>query len=337
VTYDDSGAVDVQVSFASDSAQPPEVRFELACTDQPVLSGTIVRFHNYKGDTPGYWQDQGTIQLAGYQGDVTSAIGAGEASHTLHATFSHPEFANRKYRCARGQWDDASLGSSLPDDFHMWFSDFGPQKLTTASARQAADTELRARYGSRWTRSRPHYVHCAEFTPAQDPFSEPDYTLSADEREQIADNPAGAKGLCMFQFGNGRAITAGELTLAADDEARSIKTKQYSYRYKRAWHGCHPGPNSAARVRANKPCGGPSILAGDIEAMASGRYPRRLPKHFKAYAHGTNTAGFDALFVYRCRSRTRSANPRGSGDISMHVSATCSNAVGERFTVGFYI
>src|SRR3954447_24618774 len=39
--YDDAGTVDVQVTFVGDSAQPPGVDFELTCTDQPKLSGTI--------------------------------------------------------------------------------------------------------------------------------------------------------------------------------------------------------------------------------------------------------------------------------------------------------
>src|SRR5437660_981621 len=54
ISYDDVGGVDVQVGFAGDSAEPPELRFDLACTNQPKLSGTISRTRNYQADVAGY-------------------------------------------------------------------------------------------------------------------------------------------------------------------------------------------------------------------------------------------------------------------------------------------
>lgn len=333
VSYDEAGTVTLQVSFAGDSSQSPMLDFQLACTGSPALAGRLSRQRSYSGNSSDYWNDVGTIELDGYDGSVDSRLTASQDSHTLQATFTHGAFANRSYRCVRGQWDNASVGANFADDFHLWFSGFEPQRLTTTSAGQAADAALRAAYGSRWTKSRPHYVRCAEFTPAEDPFADPDYGLSAEERKRTANNPAGATGLCTFQFGNGSTITGGGLAVTADDQTRTIAVKRYpGYRWKRAWHKCR---KAGLVLRANEPCGGLSLLGDDISGMAGARFPRKLPTRFNVVSHGTNTEGFDAVYVYRCRSRSRVVYSRAVQHPVMVVGVACTNALGDSFTVHF--
>lgn len=328
ISYDDTGSIDVRVGFAGDSAQPPEVRFELACTDQPKLSGTIVRTRNYQSDVTGYWRDAGSIQLAGYKGDVTSVAGAEETSHTLHASFSHPAFAARGYRCARGQWDWIPTGATEMDEFGLWFSGFEPQRLTHRAATFAALKAVARAYGQRWTSSRGRYAACAPVTAPENPFTTPAYTLPPQQRQQMQDNPFGARADCAFEFAAGGRITAGHVTVRANDSARTIEATRSATTYRRSWHSCRV---ATGKLHANQPCTTPRALAEQLHAMVMAHYPTRLPSRFKLRPAGSSSA-LDGVYRYTCHARIRRTGTVMLGALRV-ADISCTNRRGDALRV----
>jgi hypothetical protein len=62
-------------------------------------------------------------------------------------------------------------------------------------------------------------------------------------------------------------------------------------------------------------------MGGDIEYFVSSRYPRRMPRRFRAHVHGTNTGGFGAAAAFPCRVSRRGNRYRFA----------CENKLGDRF------
>jgi hypothetical protein len=91
---------------------------------------------------------------------------------------------------------------------------------------------------------------------------------------------------------------------------------------------------SGRRLRASgslgKPCSalvGSAGMGGDLESEVARRYPRPMPKHYTAYEHGTNRAGFQDEAVYPCRVTKR----------AKRYTFRCANKLGDRFIYSFTV
>jgi hypothetical protein len=110
----------------------------------------------------------------------------------------------------------------------------------------------------------------------------------------------------------------GGVTVSADDQARTLNAKLFKpYRHVRRWRRC--ALDGVASLRGNEACGGPQLLSADVMGTASARFPRPLPRRFKAWSHRTGTAGNAPL--YECRAST----------------VSCATRVGERFVLVFHM
>jgi hypothetical protein len=87
---------------------------------------------------------------------------------------------------------------------------------------------------------------------------------------------------------------------------------------------------SASTVRPS--CVGAALMASDIYYDASQRFPRDLPRHYVAYAHGTNTAG-DPSARYPCTISNRFIKTR-DGEYR-RTTAVCTNIRGDGFRYVF--
>ena len=87
---------------------------------------------------------------------------------------------------------------------------------------------------------------------------------------------------------------------------------------------------SASRVRPN--CGGAALMAEDIHYDAERRFPRPLRTGYRAYAHGTNTAG-DPRARYRCSISNKLIIREGHP--VRRTRALCTNVKGDSFLYVF--
>lgn len=331
-SYDDTGTATVAVTFAASSDVPPDVAVHFGCVDAPGLTVTIRRERDYAAAEAGAsaWTDAATGTLAGFEGTTASSqVPAPPDSRTLTGTVSHPALAGRGYRCAYGEWRTETSSRVLDDAFAFWFAGFEPQTITAETARRTAEAALRARLGTAYTAAGARYLKC----PKEEVFRG-DTTLpgTEDEDEEPIDEAerAPAFAICMFHLRTGRRVTSGSLTVQADDQARTVAAdKPYVRRFTRGWRSC---ASRSGRLRANMPCGGLSLLTGDIDALVSRRFPKAPPGRFSVFTHGTNTAGFTEMVRYRCRARSRMVPVRGEAHDARRTVATCKNAVGDGFT-----
>ena len=122
----------------------------------------------------------------------------------------------------------------------------------------------------------------------------------------------------------------------------------------RVENSAHAPSTTAARLRPRVPCSGslrraamavtllassvhPScvgaaLMASDIHAAASRRFPRNLPTTFTAFADGTNTSR-DSRARYRCRISHRLISAR-NGQFR-RTTALCVNVSGGNFNYVF--
>ena len=319
-TYDEAGSISLAVTFANEHDQPPSVDVVFGCAGTPVTTAIIYRERSFSGpeDGPSSWDDQGSATLDGFDGAVYSTVNEPEGSRTMRASFAHEQFAGRQYRCVRARWDDSDFAGARDDTAAGWFAGFEPMRLDAATALATARLALAGRFGPGYGATL-RYLACPSVAIAQ----------AIDDPTAPDEVPTGAAGGCEYFMRAGDRITLGGLLVRADDQQRRWTTTSPSaVRYRRAWRRC-PAPRFVTSLKANQPCGGPRLLAGDIEARASRRFPRPLQRRFKVYSHGTNTAGFGALYVYRCRARhrfiTRDQQP------VRRTRVGCANRMGERF------
>lgn len=162
--------------------------------------------------------------------------------------------------------------------------------LTPHRAAVAFKHELADQYSSRWTHARPAWVDC----PKQEIF---------------ALGGSGPKtALCMAQFkrhGRWRYVSG---SVNARLHADLSYARSWVRKWRRAGHKCLHGADLSGRLWSNTgAC--EAQMAGDIAFLHSiGKPVRRVG------SHGTNTAGFEHLVLFRCHqcgSGWQCVNPAG--------------------------
>ena len=194
-------------------------------------------------------------------------------------------------------------------------------RITPANATDALKVLLGRRYGTSFSEARRVWLKC----PREEIFPETD--------------DAWPWVYCRFEFGLGQQrVRSGGVTF---ELLNGILVRTY-YRdqvFSKALRRCRipTTKRSGARrivfsnrqLRASGYFGrrtcrylvGPAGMGGDIEYFVSSRYPRRLPRRFRAHVHGTNTGGFGAAAAFPCRV-SRLGN---------RYRFACENKLGDRF------
>ena len=131
------------------------------------------------------------------------------------------------------------------------------------------------------------------------------------------------------------AATSASGRLRAENSARSPSTTAARLRPRT---GCSKSLRRAAMAVAlgassvRPSCAGAALMASDIHANASRRFPRNLPATLTVFAHGTNKAG-DPRARYRCQVSNRFIRT-GNGRFR-RTTALCVNVGGDNFTYAF--
>lgn len=318
VSYDEAGSVTATVSFN----QPPgqyegqtasiDVSGAKTCatgsspgTPVPKLEIELVGHELFASAPP-----KSSAKLHGFDGRVTTPTQVSDDGKTISATFSHPQFANRDYRCFAGY--------APTDDFGVYFDGFEPPGVSVATATETATAELARRYGDDYTGTPSQWLKCP--------------------KEELYDKHLG----CEFRFRQGDHWRGGSL-LVSDVYGYPTITYFSHYTFTRelqtcpihdSKHGWDDGYFISDRqlrftggVAVRKYCAelvGGAGMAGDLEYIApSARHLRRTTAH----RHGTNGAGFEEDRNFRCRVG-------GHGD---RYVFDCKNALGDRFLYAFTV
>lgn len=169
-----------------------------------------------------------------------------------------------------------------------------PSTLTTDNATQALTTDMQRMYGAAWETADEQWVKCPEeeyFEPAWSDLDGLYYPAAI---------------LCEARFRKGRTIRALSRMVLETPEGIDATTSQAwssSRTWERRWtpvgKRCRKGLPPGARMWTNDAtC--ESLIASDIEYdLAAGHLKR------KQYTHGTNKAGFEELYVWRCQPKNR--------------------------------
>jgi len=194
-------------------------------------------------------------------------------------------------------------------------------RITPANATEALKALLNRRYGTSFSEAHHVWLKC----PREEIFPETD--------------DAWPWVYCRFEFGLGqRRVRSGGVTFELLD---GILARTY-YRdqvFSKALRRCRIPTTKRSGVRrivfsnrqlrasgyfGQRTCRylvGSSGMGGDIEYFVTSRYPRRMPRRFRAHVHGTNTGGFGAAAAFPCRVSRRGNRYRFA----------CENKLGDRF------
>lgn len=298
-TYDEAGAVHLAVTFfQAENNYHVTARLRTRCEIDGEDTAPPVRNEapelTLDLDWEPYFQGA-SARLQGFQGASGAEPQLSDDGRTLSATFNHPEFANRDWRCVDGAGGPGYGGRS--DNFGFWFTGYAPQPLTPTTAQRAFADALARRFGSEFQAADQSWVKCP--------------------REQIfdLDEDGYDDAICMAVFGTGRTrrYATGTVNSAFDAEVG------YTRRWIRQMRRCASryARNIGGTVWTNDgSCGTAGQLASDLAyRMRRGTIGRRAT----VFWHGTNTAGFGELVKLPCTvRRTRST-----------YTASCRNKLGD--------
>ena len=146
----------------------------------------------------------------------------------------------------------------------------------------------------------------------------------------VRQNDVGSRGGDKVRF----AIAAAAL-LAASSAVAATATSTAAPRL-RPRVGCAralwPAKTVALSASVVRPtCRGAALMAADIHANASSRFPRNLPATWTVFAQGAKRS--DARARYQCRVSNKSV-PTGNGRLR-RTTALCVNVGGDNFVYAF--
>ena len=181
-----------------------------------------------------------------------------------------------------------------------YFDGAEPFELTKTNATSAFKRALAEYYGSRFTGASQSWALC----PSQEFF--PDGFDGDDEAPPSA--------FCMAQFKSGRTWRYISVGIDQGDDGAEM-SKPYTRAWTRKWRMLGPKCLKEARVKgrvASNDGTCPALMVSDLDYAIRTHHSTR-----RTFWHGTNTAGFQTVARYRCRSRAR--------------TITCTNALGDAF------
>jgi hypothetical protein len=276
-----------------------ELHLHASCdltADAPTIISAAFRYDAYSdtddnGNSIQTVDSRASFTRKDYEGASAGAISP--AGDGFDVAFQHPALAGLDdLRCVRVEG---------PERFNQsgYFAGFEPFELTETNATASFKRLLADKYGAQWTGAAVSWALCPreEFFP--DGFD--------GESEPVA--------LCMAQFRSGRTWRYVSASVEQTEPGPAFSGRPYTRAWARKWRKlpskCLRQLDVRGRAYSNDgSC--PALMISDLAyAVRKGKSTRR------AFWHGTNTAGFQKLVSYRCRTRGR--------------TITCTNALGDAF------
>lgn len=307
-----AGTVTVTVTFNAAADRVALVSFygRRACTDQratdgpdPVLTVEI----NAGSEESGLDDNVAEASLSSLLGTAKGPEITSPDGNTVSATITHPQFANRDYRCVKG---GGYASNGRLDEFAFTFAGFGPKELTSATARSGLAAELTRRYGAGWN-GPGSWTAC----PPEEYFE-----------EGVTEDAAGPQQLCEFRIRAGSRWRHGS-ALMVENEGDIEPVQFSSSTFSKPLRTCRKLRTLRGEgVYARRLRAGGWVGCQDNSASLIRDLHRLRPGIVRVSFHGTNRAGFQDAVRFRCRLRARSGGRR---------TATCANALDDRFIYSF--
>jgi len=311
VTYNqETGTVAASVSF-NQRVDGERLRAGLslngpqACAAHPTTAAAAVpRLQLWLNSDPDVTPNA-TAELAGFAGAVVAATQVSADQRTISATFTHPAFAARDWRCVGGSNNEADS-----DEFAFPFAGYEPKELTPASATTALKAELTRRYGPGWE-GPGSWTACPRVEIVEDGYTE---------------NAVGPQGLCEFRFRIGNRWRHGSV-LVSEEQGDVVIASFSSATFAKPMRACRALRTLRAQgVFQRRLRAGGFVGCQDNSASMIRDLHRLKPGVRRVGFHGTNRAGFEDAVTFRCVLRARTGGRR---------TATCGNALGDRFVYRF--
>lgn len=185
----------------------------------------------------------------------------------------------------------AARGATAPATGHA------AQQLTAANATQHFRANLARVYRRAWTRAGRRWAKC----PRQQFFP------------RGLTGQRGPEAICMAQFRHRRRWRRVQALLEQTESGPGFRQRPFTRTWRRRWQRRGATCRRQAGVRgtiSSNDATCPALMVSDLAfEVRRGRRPRR------AISHGTNTAGFERIVIFRCRTRGRTIRcTNGMGD-----------------------
>ena len=317
VDYDEGGTVTASVTYnmppGDEAGATLTLDGSVACANReygeggpPQLSIRLDASPDDSSYPPG--PPSSTVTLKGFDSSVLAVTQVSLDGSTLSATFAHPAFANRDYRCVVGDGGRYGIGDGL----FGYFAGFEPQRMVRKQVTAAMNAELAKRYGAKWTKGTGKWSIC----PKDEVW------------EGEAEDGSDALGICEFRFKDGAKWRHGSMSFKLIDEYLNVDYFS-SGTFTKALKTCH--------IRRNLKGYDPQILDrrlradGYVSCYDGSASMIRDVHHLKPGVgrvgfHGTNRAGFEDAVAFRCVVKARIGGRR---------TANCANKLGDRFIYTF--
>jgi hypothetical protein len=275
------------------------VRLNASCdltTDAPTIIDAAFSYDRYDGTDENGNPTQTVDASAGfrrkdYEGTATGAIVP--APDGFDVTFQHSALVGLgELRCARIEGPQRFSQSG-------YFAGYQPFELTAENATASFKRLLADKYGAAFSGAAVSWALC----PREEFF------------ESGLDDEGTPVALCMAQFRSGPTWRYVSATVEQTEPGPVLGDKPYTRTWTRKWRKLPAKCMRQLRVRGRAwsndgTC--PALMISDLAyTVRKGGKPRR------AFWHGTNTAGFQTLASYRCKTRAR--------------TVTCTSKLGDAF------
>ena len=235
-----------------------------------------------------------TFTRADYNGTATGTVApAGDGG--LDASFQHTALTGLDLRCVGVTANSKNNHEEFEPDY---FDGSEPFALTQANATSAFKRALADSFGSRFTHASRSWALC----PSQEFFP------------HGVDNESSPSAACMAHFKSGRTWRYVSALIEQGDNGAEMN-KPYARAWTRKWRALGPKCLKQVQVKgrvASNDGACPALMTSDLDYAVRTHHSTR-----RAFWHGTNTAGFEKVARYRCKTHAR--------------TITCTNGLGDAF------